>query len=275
MQNQGLKKNVCNCSKNGFFRILMLLCCSVVCFSGCATLDVLEFINPEKGPSDEVVSRNYYRIVLKETDTAEALDEIYLPDYELLSQSKSVIASAGQKKEGYKLWFKMVAFDEDTLTAQRRYLLIEDEKPKILFREPWMGFEFKCRVVIPKDVLEKPYNSENARRVAIFRQVLKSFREDISRVELDNKQLAICGMLVNQAMEAVLLKLDKSPAEASKLHEPEGVEFDHLSLDKGRVLMTIWDDIASVKIKLGSFEHLFEDDDSPKPAEIDDAECPK
>ena len=89
-------------------------------------------------------------------------------EYELLSQSKSVIGSVGQKKSGYKMWMKMVSFDEDELTAKRKYVLIEDEKPKALFVEPWASFKFNCQMVLDAEVLDEPYSNENARRIAIL-----------------------------------------------------------------------------------------------------------
>ena len=40
---------------------------------------------------------------------------------------------------------------------------------------------------------------------------------------------------------------------AVRLSEPNGVEFDHINFDKGRLRMVIDNDIVTVKMRLGSF----------------------
>jgi len=231
-----------------------LACCLFLC--GCAVLD---FVTPEAPPSNEEISKSYYQTELNESDAADVLGTIHRPEYELLSQSKRVVASSGQKKKGYKSWFNMVAFDENGLTAKRKYLFIADEKPKILFVEPWEGFRFECEMVLGADVLNKPYADENARRIAVLSQVMENTGRDIAEVESDNKNLAISGMVVHQGLEAVLQKLKDSPSLAKRLSEPAGVEFDHINFDKGRIGMLIEGDIVKIKMMLGSFVRYFEE----------------
>ena len=103
--------------------------------AGCA---VVEFLKPEGAPQNEEIVNIYGRTKLKVSSAADVMAVIQMPEYELLSQSKSVVASSGQKKKGYKRWFNMVAFDEGTaqlgkeglesaeyeLTAKRKYLFI-------------------------------------------------------------------------------------------------------------------------------------------------------
>jgi len=180
------------------------------------------------------------------------LSQIHLPEHELLSQSKSVVVSYGQKKKGFKRWFKMVAFDEDELTAQRKYLFIEDEKPKVLFVEPWEGLAFDCEQVLTPEILDEPYANENARRIEILRWMLTSFREDMDEAIPDNKDLEVCGALVNQAIQTVLVRLDSAPALATRLSDERGLKFEHINFDKGRIRMIIEDDVATVRIRLGS-----------------------
>jgi hypothetical protein len=229
-------------------KMLVPACCLILC--GCS---IVEFFTPEGPPSDQQTSVCYYKTKLKVSSSADVLAVINLPEYELVSRSKSVIASAGQKKKGYKSWFTLIAFDENESTAKRKYLFVVDEKPKILFVEPREGLRFDCEVALGSDVLGKPYAEENARRIAILKDVLKSFRKDTGEVSPDNKELGIDGMLVNQALEAVLVKLEDSPALAARLNEPNGVDFSHINFDRGKIRMIITDDIAAVRIRLGSF----------------------
>jgi hypothetical protein len=241
---------------------LMLLCISFPLFlCGCEgetiTTSTVDFLTLEGKPSEKEAFQSYYQTELKTSTTADVLAMINLPKYETLSQSTSVIASAGEKKKGYKTWMKMVAFDENKLTAERKYLFMIDERPKILFTEPWEGLRFDCQMVLGGDVLDKPYSNENAKRIAMLRQVLENTRKDIDEIRKDNKTADTCGILINQAISSVLVRLDASPAEAAKLSDPAGLSFKHTNLDRGKIGMTMADDIVTVKIRLGSFEGKF------------------
>jgi len=227
---------------------------------GCS---VLEFVEPDRPPYYRQLWETYSRINLKESTAADVLTTIHRPEHELLSQSTSVIASLGQKKRTYHTWFNMVAFDENELTVKRKYLLVINEKPKILFTEPWEGLTYDSEMVLESEILDKPYSNENARRIAILKQVLANVRKDIDEVGQDNRMLAISGMVINQALETVLVRLDSSSALASKLSEPAGLNFSHISFGKGKIQMLIEDDIVTVKMMLGSFVRYFEKRQEP------------
>ncbi len=251
MQNQSLKLKILNFEL--WFLIFSFQLLVIFGLCGCVSLDFLGFLTPEWPPYDKQISESYYRTKLKTSSSADVLAMIHLPEYELLSQSKSVVGSLGQKKKkGYKTWLKMVAFDENELTARRKYLFIVDERPKFLLVEPWECLRFDGEVVLESEVLDKPYANENARRVAILKQVLKNVREDIGELSEDNKMVDICGMLINQALKTVLVKLDESPVLATRLSDPDGFKFEHTSFDKGKIRMVIVDDIVTVRVMLGS-----------------------
>jgi len=219
---------------------------------GCVVLDVKELLTPEGPPNYEQISQCYYQTELRKSSSADVLTTVYLPEYELLSQSKSVVASTGQKKKGYKRWFKMIAFDEYDLRAKRKYLFIVDEKPKVLFTEPWASVKFDCEMILEAEVLDEPYANENARTIAILKRLLENFRGDIDEVSEDNNVLDTSGMIVNQALETVLVKLNSSPALARRLSEEDGLGFEHTSFDKGKIQMVVTDNIVALRLRLGS-----------------------
>lgn len=240
-------------------RWLALVCCCGL--SSCVFMkDATEFLspeNPQRGFSDIV--KGYDSTILNRSTAADAIFAIYYPDCdcEVLSQTTSVVASQGQTKRGHKVWFTMVAFDENELTAQRKYICLVDERPKVLFVEPWEALRFNTEMVIEKKVLEEPYADENTKRIAVLGQVLENLRRDIKEVGPDNKKIDILGMMINQAMETILVKLDDSPVLAMDLTDPKGLEFDHINLKKGRVYMAIERNIATVKIRLGQYVTKF------------------
>jgi len=119
--------------------------------------------------------------------------------------------------------------------------------------EPWEGVYFDCQMVLPKEVLDEPYANENARRIAILKQVGAETRQDTKEVGADNEVLARSGMIIGQGIDSVVVKLDGSPALAARLSEPEGLEFEEMSFDKGRLRLVVEDDVVTVKMLLGSF----------------------
>lgn len=229
-------------------KLLVLIGFCSLC--GCA---VYEYAKPEGPPSNSELFENFYRQVeLRKSSSADVLTAGGYWDNELLSQSKRVVAWSGQKKKGYKSWLKMVAFDENDSRANRKYLFIEDEKPKVLFSEPRANVSFDCKMILAKDVLDEPYADENSRRIAILRRVMENVGSDVSEVSEDNRMIVVAGMMISQALQAVLVKLDSSPGQAKRLSELRGVDFSHMSFGRGKIQMAINDEIVSVKMKLGS-----------------------
>jgi len=254
MQRQNLKLKISNFEL--WFLVLNFQLLVIFGLCGCA---VVKYIRPEKPPYDKQLSESYYRTKLKESSSADVLATIHKPKYEQLSQSKNAVASAGQKKKGYKTWFNMVAFDENKLTAKRKYFFMVDERPKRLWIQPKRILKFDSKMVLETEVFDKPYANENSRRIAILTEVLKSLREDIDELGQDNKELAICGMLINQTLKTILVILDSSPVLASKLSTTDGLYFDHITLGAGSIWMLVADDIVDVEIRVNSFVRTHDD----------------
>jgi hypothetical protein len=246
MQNQGLKlKPFC-----------FGLCFLVFGLSGCA---VVEYFKPEKPPYDEQLSQSYYLTQLKLSTAADVLGVINRPEYELLSQSRSVIASSGQKKKGREIWFNMAAFDENTLTAKRKYFFLVDEKPKSFWVQPKRILNFDSEMVMGAELFNEPFANENAKRIAILKKVLANVRRDMAEVAPEHKNLNTCGMLINQTIETVLVKLESSPLLAAKLNPMEGLDFDHITLGPGTIWMGIVGDIVNIRIRIDSFVRTHDD----------------
>ena len=184
---------------------------------------------------------------------------------ELISHSENVVVSLGQSKDGFKTWFNMVTFHENELNALRKYFFIVDDKARTFQLSPSRGLRFDCEMVIGEEMLAEPGTTENARRIAMLRNVLGNFHKDIVELRDDtdapdqeNKMLDICRMLIKQTFEIVLLKLDSSPILATRLSKAGGVEFNHINFDKGKIQMVVRGDIVMVKICLGAFTHMIE-----------------
>ena len=249
---------------------------------GCSSITSPYTLSSKQEPAyDPNLYESYNNVKLKQSGALNVLPIIHKSNSELLSQSRRVIASSGKSESGYKTWFNMVAFDENRLTAKRKYLFYVDEKYKRgtskikrLFAEPKQGLMFNCQMVLDKATLNRTYSSENIAQIGILKQSLSNIRNDIAELnegtnELgsDNKNLAISGLLINQAYSAILYTLDNSPAQATMLAEKSGVEFDHMSFGKGKIRMSAEDDVVTIKIRLGSFVDTPEENESSLTAE--------
>lgn len=222
----------------------------------------------------EDLSAAYTHTELGTSSTLDVLGMIRSPDYklpphlvgtELLSQGDTIVASSGKSRDSYKTWFYLAAFDEHNMTARRKYFFLIDEKVRILPSDPKRyvipprrGLMFDCEMVFGPEVIARPFATEEAKQVAILRQVADSLRRDIDGLNgrkgdsgQGNEILAVSGMLMNQVFEAALLELSKSPVLAAKLGDAAGVKFKHLSFDPSRIRMLVDNDRVAVRIVLG------------------------
>ncbi|NIS51652.1 MAG: hypothetical protein GWN94_11180 [Phycisphaerae bacterium] len=213
----------------------------------------MNLFKEEEPPLDEQLSESYENTTLKVSRAADVLATIYEPQYELLSQSKSVIASSGQKNKGHKIWFNMVAFNENALTAKRKYFFLVDDKPKNFWVQPKRRLKFDCEMVMGRELFDEPYANDNAKRIAILTKVLTNVHSDIEQVGAEDKNISTSGMLINQTMKTVLAKLESSPASATKLNPSGGLDFDHITLGAGKIWMGASGDIVNIKIRIDSF----------------------
>jgi len=255
IKNQKAKSRMTNENskiRGGKFYILLF-----VFLFGLCSCSAVEYFKAEGPPSDAELYESYTQTELKTSRAGEVAAMV--PEYELLSQSQSVIALFGQKKKGYKRWFNMVAFDENKLTAKRKYFFLADEKVKTWPFRSKRRLSFESMMVVEREVLDAPYVNQNAKRAAILEEVLANFRKDMDEVKADNKKLAVSGMVINQTMETILRDLDKSPVLASRLSSAEGMDFDHITFGKGKIWMGVAEDIVDVKVKIDSFAGRFED----------------
>jgi len=250
------------------------VCCLAAFFlaavlGGCSVLFPEAEAREKRLFSLEELSEPYDQIILKTSLTIDALPKIQrfqsdrgplLGGAEVLSEGRNTVATSGQSKDGRRTWFNMVVFHEFKLNVIRKTFFIVDEGRTSFGIQSGRGMRFDCQVVLDKEVLETSYTSENLRKIAILEHVLEELRGDIKEVGAqtdsparDNKMLGVCGMLVNQALELIVLRLDSSPVLATKLGSADGIDFDHITFGKGKVRMDVQSDMAAVSFRFGDF----------------------
>lgn len=224
----------------------------VFCISaGCS--ETMEYIKSRGKPSSQNIYANYDKTVLRESTPTDVLETVHMADHELLSQSGKVIAVQGDTEGKPDFWVTIVAFDEESLPASRKYVAVVNEKPMRFFLVNRLAsVEFRGESLLDAQVFDAPYASENARRKAILQQFLDDFHADTEEVAQDNETIHTAVMMINQAVETVLVELEASPAHAAYLSDSKGLEFEHVNLDKGRIQMLIENGIAKVELKIGA-----------------------
>jgi len=219
-----------------------MLLVSCVVLGGCAQL-----------PISETLFFSYNQTTLGKTNSADELNYIQMTQTTLLSKSDTVIASWGQNDTGVQQWLNVVAFDEATGLAVRKYFFFVDEKARNYpFVHPKWTARFDGQLTLDTAVLEKPYTSQNARSIAIVKEIQKQFAADLAKVSGDNKNIAMCQMVVNESFEQLQLLFADSPEWASKLDTPEGVTFDHRSYDKGILHLREVDGVTEIALQTGA-----------------------
>lgn len=229
-----------------------------LCLSGCMNVSLEDY---------ELVFDRFYATTLKVSTSADVLTVARTtqdPDTELLSQSESVVALWGKKDYRDRThWFNMVVFDEDEMTAVRKYAFILEETAKGINRTPKPGLRFDGELVMDADVLDAAYANNNEKQIAVLKAIQDAFNKDAAELTYDSNILKSSTMMVQRAINNALNKLNQSPAYAAHLTRPEGLEFDHITLGESYMRMLIEDDIVKIKIKAGKvwFEHYWIEDE--------------
>jgi hypothetical protein len=236
-----------------------LVLTAAVFFAGCGIEEPIERIKKEPKPYTKQLPAAYNSIHIKQSSSAEVLETIKQYEKELVSQSESSVASWGEKKGTSQLWLTMAAFDEEDFTLTRKYFLAVDEKSWHLFAEG-QKLRFDSEIVLDEQTLTEPYPNENEKRIAILQKALDNFRDDIMQLRQDSKVLDTGAMMTNQTLERIIYILKASPATAARLDDPNGLDFDHITLGKARAGLTLSDDIAKIKIRIGNVKKLWREE---------------
>ena len=233
---------------------------------GCASL------SPNKLPYAKLADP-YHKTQLKATTTLDVLNMTRAPDYQfdadavgktLLTQSDTAAALTGESRHGRKTWVNLIVFNEHRMTAERKYFFCSDERivtaptDRILaLVAPRKGLLFDAEVIIDPEIRTTPYATEEARQIAILEWLVEQVQADVEaatgndeKLTQANEMVALAGMMMKQVFRGVLIELDKSPGLAGHLSDPAGVEFPHISLNKGHIQMRVQDDLATVTIRV-------------------------
>ncbi len=215
----------------------------------------------------------YAHTQLKTSATLDVLNLGRAPDYQfgrgaaeelLLTQSETAVAFSGRSPDGRKFWLTMVVFDEFRLTATRKYFFLVDEQAETApaaktqaFLPPRKGLVFDSEFVVDPQILTTPYATQEAQKIAMVRWLAEQFQKDMTALvggsgapARGSALLSTAGMMMRQTFTGLLVELDKSPGLAQVLADPQGMEFPHISMNKGRARLLTQNDLAAMTLRV-------------------------
>lgn len=198
------------------------------------------------------IFNRFYMTDLKQSASVDVLNVIKTLQREEVTQSGNLVVSFGDDNDGMISWFNLVAFDDQTLKAARKYGFMVNERTRqtLLMKAP-QKLRFDAQAVIDPQVLAGPYSDENARKLAILHWLDRQFATDGTQISISSQVLASDTLAVRQTLGSALVQLDANPVQAARLVDFDGVRFDHPTLGRSHIRMLIEEDIVKLKIKSG------------------------
>lgn len=204
----------------------------------------------EPGPWTADLPNNYYKVEINESTSAEVLAYLNRPEKELMGQTENAVVTFGDKKKGHQLWFALVLFDDQGAVAKRKYFFHTDEKSYHINAEDQKLY-FDVVADLPEATAFQNYTSEDVRNIEIFKAVHEQFREDIRDLKDEHKNLESMSLMVYEVMNDLQYRFDSSPTMVQKLVSDEGMRYDHMNYDGGRVRMVVEDSIVKFRVLVG------------------------
>lgn len=250
------------------------LCMAALLFatllSGCGARG---YLPPDRLPYAKLVFP-YENTQLKVSTTLDVLNAAKSPAYQfrkedraedlLLTQSDTAVAFSGRSRDQRRWWVTMIVFDEYRLTAARKYFFLVDEKAetapmdsRIILIPARKGLVFDCQFVVDPEILTTPYATEDAQKVAMVRRLSEQFQKDVAALiggtetpARGSDLIPTAAMMMRQTFTGLLIELQKSPGLAQELSSPRGMEFPHISMNKGRIRLLAQEDVATMTLRV-------------------------
>ena len=144
---------------------------------------------------DTEVFDRFDLVTLKVSKSADVLHALKKDD-EMIAQSPTVVVSWGQRNEQDHLWCNVVAFDDQTLAAARKYAAAFEEFDRVVYITARRKLRFDAQLVVPRQLLDEPYADAGARNRAVLAWAIDTFKHDMDSLGDENTELAGLVMLV-------------------------------------------------------------------------------
>jgi hypothetical protein len=242
-----------------------------LCLSVCGCSWHKPFVPPGTLPYQDIAA-TYHSASIKQSSTLDVLRTMQTqqgllnPKHvgrELINQSDTLVASSGQSKDKRKNWFTLFSFDEQSMTANRKYFMCLDENTLVTPSEPQKSLYFPRKTLVfnsqlvVTDLVNQDFSSEQARDIALLESIARNLRSDITTFDAStrtsengNHIITSIGLYMNTVFQQALRELNRSPYLANDLGH-QGMIFDHMTLNKGRIQMILQGDVLVSRVEMG------------------------
>jgi hypothetical protein len=232
--------------------IALLFVCTV--FSGCAW--TVRGLTPPESPSPEQLIATFNDTKLTQSSAGDVLAAVQYPDLQIVTHSQNAVAVSGPRDPAPRTWLTMVSFDE-SLAASGKYFMLINDKPQAFMYTKFIRARLDAEKIVTPEVLAANYPDEEARDMAILRDILDGFNASAREVRLIDTRTRACSMATDQLLGEIITGLKRSPADATRLADRGGAPFNHSTMGKGRFRMVVEGEVVRLKVFVGSASEDF------------------
>lgn len=208
-------------------------------------------LTPPERPDARELMATFNKTTLNQSSAGDVVASVLYPTHQFIAQSQNTVAISGPKPVRARAWLTLVSFGE-SLTASGKYFFLINDKPQAFMFTKLILARMDVEKVITPEVLKKNYPDEEAKNIAILRDILNGFNTSVREVKSSDAHIRSCSMAANQMLTEILTRLKTSSIEASRFADPAGMPVDNSNMGKGRLRMVVEGDIVKLKIIIGS-----------------------
>ncbi len=225
----------------------------------------------EPGPWTADLPNNYYKVTINESTSVEVLAYLSRSEKEKASQTENAVVTFGDKKSGHQLWFALVMFDDQSAVARRKYFFHTDEKSYHINAEDQKLY-FDVVADLPEATAYQNYTSEDVRNIEIFQALHQQFKDDIRDLKGEHKNLESMSLMVYEVLNDLQYTFDASPTMVRELVDDDGIDYDHMNYDDGKVRMVVEDSVVKFRVLVGykpwGFQYRLDVTDLDRPPKL-------
>ena len=208
-------------------------------------------ITPPERPNANELMTTFNKTTLNQSSSGDVVASVLYPTLQFVTQGQNTVAVSGPKPVRARTWLTLISFGE-SLTASGKYFFLINDQPQAFMYTKLILARMDVEKVVTPEVLNKNYPDEEAKNIAILRDILDGFNASAREVKSSDIHIRNCSMAADQLLTEILTRLKTSSIEASRFAGPAGMPFDHSNMGKGRLRMVVEGNIVKLKIIIGS-----------------------
>lgn len=184
-------------------------------------------------------------------DVLASMSYLSYPGIEIPTTSQTTVSISGPQDLADRTWMTLISFGEDNLTADGKYFMYVNDKPRGFFHHKVTNARMDIEKVITPSVLTANYPTEEEKNLAVIRDCLKGFNAAARALKTQDRRVRSCTMAGNQLLNERITDYTASPSSMGPITSMTGLAFDTPELGSGRMKMVIKGNIVKLKMVCG------------------------